>query len=360
MSSTALLQDAEALNEGSEKTLDDAFREFRDDLRGRKCFERAPAVYFLLTGLWVATFIVAYFSSLASTGLVTLIVSVALASVCAVQLAYVAHDAGHGHISRHGLVNKLLGHLALTLTSGYAFSSWTRSHDQHHRRPNVVGLDPDVETDWGVLHDWARPRTWAQRLTTRVQHWVILPYYTVHLFELRLRGLRDVVALRLRADALGLALHVVGLLVLPALVFPVGRVIACYVALSAASGVYYGLIFAVNHIGAKYFLAHEPVPFVPLQVLSSRNILAGRFGDFVMGGLNFQIEHHLMPRLPRFRLRGVSRPVREFCARHALHYESVRFTEGLVAVFRHLRRLSGGRKGLGDDRGSAVDGASDR
>ena len=95
---------------------------------------------------------------------------------------------------------------------------------------------PDVDTTWGALHDWARPQTRAQKFTTRLQHWIVLPYYTVHLFELRLRGLRDVLALRLRADALGLALHLVGLLVLPALVFPVSRVLGCYVALSAGSG----------------------------------------------------------------------------------------------------------------------------
>ncbi len=330
------------MTESRENTIGDAFRGLRNDLRRRKCFERAPAVYFVLTVLWVVTFVAAYFLSLASSGLVTVAASVTLASVCAVQLAYIAHDAGHGHISRHGFVNKLVGQLALTVTSGYAFSSWTRSHDQHHRRPNVVDLDPDVDTAWAALHDWARPQTRAQKFTTRVQHWIVLPYYTVHLFELRLRGLRDVLAWRLRADALGLALHFVGFFVLPALVFPVSRVLGCYVALSAGSGVYYGLIFAVNHIGATYVRAHEQVDFVRLQVLSSRNILTGRFGEFAMGGLNFQIEHHLLPALPRFQLRRASEPIREFCARQALHYEAVHFSEAVVAVFRHLRRLSSG------------------
>ena len=348
MSRTALLQEAQASTEGKEGTVGDAFRELRNDLRQRKCFERTPAVYFVLTVLSVVTFVAAYFLSLASTSLVTLIASVALASVCGVQLAYIAHDAGHGHISRHGFVNKLVGHLALTITSGYAFSSWTRSHDQHHRRPNVVALDPDVDTKWVVLHDWARPRTRLQKLTTRLQHWILVPYYTVHLFELRLRGLKDVLALRLRADALGLALHVVGFFVLPALAFPLHRVLGCYVALSAGSGLYYGLIFAVNHIGATYLRTHEEVDFVRLQVLSSRNILTGRFGDFAMGGLNWQIEHHLLPRLPRFRLRRASESIREFCARQSLHYEAVHFSKGLVAVFRHLQKLSSGGE-LADD-----------
>ena len=345
MSKTALLQDAQALTEGREKTIGDAFRGLRKDLRRRKCFERAPAVYFVLTVLWGVTFVAAYFLSLASSSLVTLTASVALASVCAVQLAYIAHDAGHGHVSRHGFINQLVGQLALTVTSGYAFSSWTHSHDQHHRRPNVVGLDPDVDTDWVALHDWARPHTRAEKLTRRLQHWILFLYFTVHLFELRLRGLRHVVALRLRADALGLALHFIGLLVLPALVFPVDRVLGCYVALSAGSGVYYGVIFAVNHIGATYVRADEQVYFVRLQVLSSRNVLTGRFGDFVMGGLNLQIEHHLFPGLPRFQLRRASDSIREFCVRQALHYEAVHFSEALVAVFRHLQRLSsGGRR----------------
>ncbi len=348
MSKTASLQEAQAVTEGKEDTVGDSFRELRNLLRQRKCFERTPAVYFVLTVLSVGTFVAAYYSSLASAGLVTLIASLALASACGVQLAYIAHDAGHGHISRHGFVNKLVGHIALTITSGYAFSSWTRTHDQHHRRPNVVALDPDVDTKWVVLHDWARPKTRLQRLTTRLQHWILVPYYTVHLFELRLRGLKDVLALRLRADALGLVLHVVGFLVLPALAFPLHRVLVCYVALSAGSGLYYGLIFAVNHIGATYLRSHKEVDFVRLQVLSSRNVLTGRFGDFVMGGLNWQIEHHLLPRLPRFRLRSASESIREFCARQALHYESAPFSEALGAVFRHLQRLSRGGEQAGD------------
>ncbi len=348
MSKTASLQGAKALTKGKVETIGDAFRELRNDVRRRKCFERAPAVYFVLTILWGVTFIASYFLSLASSSLVTVTASVMLASVCAVQLAYIAHDAGHGHVSRHRFVNKLVGQLALTVTSGYAFSSWTHTHDQHHRRPNVVDLDPDVDTVWVALHDWARPQTRAQKLTRRVQHWILLPYYTVHLFELRLRGLKDVLALRLRADALGLVLHCVGLLVLPALVFPVDRVLGCYVALSAGSGVYYGLIFAVNHIGATYVRADEQVDFVRLQVRSSRNVLTGRFGDFVMGGLNLQIEHHLVPGLPRFQLRRASETIREFCAHQALHYEAVHFSEALVAVFRHLQRLSRGGRQAGD------------
>ena len=348
MSETASLQGDHTSTEAGGETISDAFRELRDDLRLRKCFERTPAVYFTLTVLWVVTFAGAYFWSLASTSLLTLLAGLAVASVCGVQLAYIAHDAGHGHISRHGFVNKLLGHLALTITSGYSFSSWTRTHDQHHRRPNVVALDPDVDTRWVVLHDWARPTTRLEKLTTRLQHWILVPYYTVHLYELRFRGLKDVISLRLRADALGLALHAIVFFVLPALWFPLHKVLICYVALSAGSGLYYGLIFAVNHIGATYLRSHEEVDFVHLQVLSSRNIRTSRLGDFVMGGLNWQIEHHLLPRLPRFQLRRASKSIRGFCDRHALHYEAAHFSEALVAVFRHLHRLSSGGERAGD------------
>ena len=60
-SKTASPQDVQALTEGRENTIGDAFRGLRNDLRRRKCFERAPVVYFVRTVLWVVTFVATYF-----------------------------------------------------------------------------------------------------------------------------------------------------------------------------------------------------------------------------------------------------------------------------------------------------------
>lgn len=238
-------------------------------------------------------------------------------------------------------MNRLVGEVALTAVSGYAFSSWVRSHSEHHAHPNFVGRDPDVESDFVSLHGWALPRNPVTRLSVRLQHWFIMPYYTLHLFTLRLQGARDVIVRRLPRDGFWVLVHLAALVALPALTVPLDRVLGCYVAVTMASGLYYGPTFLVNHVGTQVFGPGEQAPFVSAQVRSSRNIVIGRLGDLVLGGLNFQIEHHLFPDLPRFRLRGSSAKVRAFCEGHGLPYEAVGLPKAAALVFQRLRTLSG-------------------
>src|SRR5690606_2107100 len=60
-------------------------------------------------------------------------------------------------------------------------------------------------------------------------------------------------------------------------------------------GVYMGMSFAPNHKGMPLVPAEVKVDFLRRQVLMSRNVRGSRFLDVVMGGLNYQIEHHLFP-----------------------------------------------------------------
>jgi delta8-fatty-acid desaturase len=57
------------------------------------------------------------------------------------------------------------------------------------------------------------------------------------------------------------------------------------------------------------------------------NIESNWLTDWFHGGLQFQIEHHLFPRVPRHNLRAVQPHVKAFCARHHLPYVSVTFAE---------------------------------
>lgn len=326
----------------AEKTpINQGFEQLRRELVASGRFERMAGSHLLLFLLCLSGFGASYGLGLAADSYVMLFVWVAAATVCAVQLAYIAHDAGHGQIASSRAINRIVGELALTVVSGYAFSSWVQSHSRHHAHPNCVGRDPDVESDFVALHPWAYPSSRLTTLTIRLQHWFIAPLYTMHLFTLRVDGVRDIFRRRLVRDGLWVGAHVGALLLLPAMWFPIERVLLCYVAVTMASGLYYGPTFLVNHVGVRVFGPSDQAPsFVVTQVVTSRNILIGRVGDLVLGGLNFQIEHHLFPDLPRFRLRKVSDRVKSFCAKHELQYEAVSLKDAVVAVFNHLRKLS--------------------
>src|SRR5206468_6794582 len=78
------------------------------------------------------------------------------------------------------------------------------------------------------------------------------------------------------------------------------------------------------------------IGFARRQVVTARNISGGRFTTFVLGGLNYQIEHHLFPSMPRPNLRRVQGLVRDFCASTDLGYREESFVESFRQIVHHL------------------------
>jgi SAM-dependent methyltransferase len=85
-------------------------------------------------------------------------------------------------------------------------------------------------------------------------------------------------------------------------------------------GVYLGASFAPNHKGMPILRAEDEHDFLRRQVLTSRNIRGGWLTDLALGGLNYQIEHHLFPSMPRPSLGRAQPLVREFCRQQGLPY----------------------------------------
>ena len=85
-------------------------------------------------------------------------------------------------------------------------------------------------------------------------------------------------------------------------------------------GVYMGLAFAPNHKGMPVIPAGRRLDHLHKQVLTSRNVLGGRVLDVALGGLNYQIEHHLFPDLPSNRYADISVRVKELCAQYDIPY----------------------------------------
>jgi fatty acid desaturase len=101
-------------------------------------------------------------------------------------------------------------------------------------------------------------------------------------------------------------------------------------------GVYLGCCFAPTHKGMPLLGPGDQLDFLRRQVLTSRNIRGGRWTDLAMGGLNYQIEHHLFPSMPSPSLRRAQPLVRAFCLRHDLPYLESTLTWSYTQVLRYL------------------------
>ena len=97
-------------------------------------------------------------------------------------------------------------------------------------------------------------------------------------------------------------------------------------------GLYYASVTASNHKGMPTLGEGDDLDFLRQQVLTSRNVKSHPLIDFWYGGLNFQIEHHLFPNMPRNKLREAQTIVRRFCEEHSIAYSET----GLGQSYREI------------------------
>jgi fatty acid desaturase len=81
--------------------------------------------------------------------------------------------------------------------------------------------------------------------------------------------------------------------------------------------------FAPSHKGMPIVASTATIDFLRRQVLMSRNVRGGLAVDAAMGGLNYQIEHHLFPTMPRVNFGRVQPMVQQFCRERELPFESL-------------------------------------
>jgi fatty acid desaturase len=107
----------------------------------------------------------------------------------------------------------------------------------------------------------------------------------------------------------------------------------------AAFGMYMGCSFAPNHKGMPTIPPDQNLDHLRRQVLTSRNVRGGLVTDVVLGGLNYQIEHHLFPNMPRYALRRAQPIVRRYCSGLGIPYVETSLVGSYAVVLRYLDDL---------------------
>jgi fatty acid desaturase len=247
--------------------------------------------------------------ALAPSGLSsTLSLAVVLIALGSIQVALVGHDAGHEAVFTSHRANARLGRLCWSFVLGISFWYWNDRHTRHHAHPNELASDPDVQWDHGLA---LLP---LLAFTFRIEGWR---------FVLRQpRGLQRNVELLL----LGIGTSA---WLLPTIAHGWSWLITVFAA-QVLAGLYLALVVAPNHIGMPTWPSSSSLTFLDQQVRSSRNVAPGPLCDFLFGGLNYQIEHHLFPMMPRNHFATARELVRPFCEERGLPYAEL----GVLEVFR--------------------------
>ena len=107
----------------------------------------------------------------------------------------------------------------------------------------------------------------------------------------------------------------------------------------AVFSLYLGCSFAPNHKGMPIIEGDTEMSFARRQVITARNIYGGRFTDLMLGGLNYQIEHHLFPTMPRPNLVRAQSIIRAFCIESDLGYCEDSLVGSYRQIVSHLRAV---------------------
>jgi fatty acid desaturase len=271
------------------------------------------------------------------------LVTAAYLAVVFTQIAFVGHDAGHRQIFRSRRANDLAGLLHATLGVGVSFDWWVGKHNAHHSNPNHEELDPDISiTALAFTPDQASSKHGLVRLIARYQGWLFFPLLLLEAAHLHLASIKAIVRGSGRAstvEGLLLLAHVAGYLTALVLVMSPLQAVLFVVVQQGLFGLYLGCAFAPNHKGMPTLTQDDELDFLRRQVLTSRNVRGSRLVDFVLGGLNYQIEHHLFPNMPRPNLRRAQPLIRAFCEQHRLDYTQASLFGSYAEAVRHLHTV---------------------
>ncbi len=267
-------------------------------------------------------------------------------AVLSCRTAFFGHDAGHGQITGDRGRSRIIQLVHANLLLGMSQEWWNDKHNRHHANPNHLDKDPDVAADILVFtQQQAAGRDRFRGWLTRHQAWLFFPLTTLEGIALKVYGFRAVFTRggprrsdRSRAvEAALLIAHVAGYATLLLTTMTLGQAVVFALVHQMFLGLHLGMAFAPNHKGME--TPAEGWGHLRRQVLTSRNIRGGLLTDWFLGGLNYQIEHHLFPSMPRPNL-GLAQPmVRAHCRALGVPYTETGLVESYRQALTHLHEV---------------------
>jgi fatty acid desaturase len=307
-------------------------------------FERRPAYYVVKFALTLGAFAAGWVAFAVIGASWWQLLTAGVLGVLSTQVAMLGHDAGHKQVARTRAGSYVIGVLLGNLLTGLSFGWWIDKHNRHHAHPNHVELDPDVAAAGPIVFLPGQGRGRRGLFGWLTRHQAVL-FFPILLFEgLNLhvgsfQALRDgTVKARWREGSL-LAVHVVAFVGAPFVVLSFGQALAFLAVHQAVFGFYMGCSFAPNHKGMPPLTDEEEKDYLRRQVLTSRNVRGGVLTDWTLGGLNYQIEHHLFPSMPRPNLRLAKPVVEQFCAERGVRYAETSLLDSYRQVLHHLHEV---------------------
>ncbi len=260
------------------------------------------------------------------------------------QVAFLSHEAAHRQILATKKGNDRLSLILGVAIVGMSYSWWDSKHSRHHANPNKVSKDPDIATGAIVfLEEDAGKDRGIWKPITKYQGWAFFPLLTLEGLNLHYQSIAHMLSkgkVKNRWTELTLiTIRFIALLVPLFMFLPLGMAFAFLGVQLAVFGVYMGASFAPNHKGMPVIARDAKIDFFSKQVRTSRNIRGGWWATWLMGGLNYQIEHHLFPSMSRPHLSKARELVMAKCEELNVPYTETSLLRSYAIVIDYLNRV---------------------
>jgi fatty acid desaturase (delta-4 desaturase) len=276
----------------------------------------------------------------------TFLKSVFLGFMMALIGLCIQHDANHGAVSPNGFVNWIWG-----LTQDWIGGSsllWKHHHVlMHHAYTNMDMADPDATTDIIRLHTETRHRPWHR--WQGIYTWILLPLLPLNwhfkeiwdLYTMRHMG-RRISLIACNEAHLGIILRFLFLVrfyVVPLYLYPSCHTVACICTCLAVGGGYLGINFIISHNfeGVKHMNKNYGQKDWSVTQIETSSTVGGRLLGFFHGGLNYQIEHHLFPRICHVHYHKIKPIVQQWSYDHGVKYTYFNtITDNVISCYKYL------------------------
>ena len=240
-------------------------------------------------------------------------------------VGWLAHDYVHGRGRFCAALRNIGGWGA-----GFSASMWSDKHNTHHAMTNFVGVDEDLSGGpllWLWSPDPSRDRSWR-----RFQH-----IYAGVLFSLlhviwRIDSVKVTLRRRLWSELLPIVAHYFvwfSVFSVPTVMFAV-----------LFGGLLMANITSTTHQSEDLMYEYEH-DWIKVQLTTTRNARClSAFSEWIWGGMQYQIEHHLFPTMPRYRYPSLVPKIRALAERHGLEYRESDEFAIIAANYRTYARIA--------------------
>lgn len=256
------------------------------------------------------------------------------------QIGFLAHDLSHCQIFRTRAIDRSVARIVWPLFGALSESHWYKKHNAHHKFVNHLEKDPDLEIPFVFSSNQLHSKTRMVRKYILphqdILFFLVLPFAYLNFVLWTLKQFFQKWDRSIFTECVLVCVHVLLWIGLPLFVLPLSAGAAFIVAQIFAISMYMSIAFAPNHKGEAVLTNTEQATWIH-QIELTRNLHSSKLQFFLFGGLNYQIEHHLFPSLPRFHYPHIQPIVKSFCCAHNIRYYETSWHDSIREIYRALK-----------------------